>query len=377
MRSPEPIEPVKRSKDDSEQLVRRQDSSRWQDTAREVWEHLDSLKKLDNKPSAKQLEDQLSELIEKFNNPPPATHQGESSTWSPKQFEQIEPLSDEPPRPRFKRDIQPLDKQPLDKQASDKQATDKKAPEKLPTVFTTKYDAKEAAAAIEKLGDPEYADREAATKLLKSMGPEALAQLKKARDTNGNPETRNRATECINYIDFNQRKETQEQLIANAPKVLSDYAKILEVAAGAKMDYDYRREPYLSFGNPKGVISPEEQKNFDELIKKLDMIDFQSDAFKNSSLEGVQKYWLERFANEGRLYYAEALSRSDKPEDKAKAVKLLVEQMDRGKDVDYLDVPETLLRLDADKDPVLMKRFNDHGITDEKMERARKNQQNK
>jgi hypothetical protein len=262
-------------------------------------------------------------------------------------------------------------------------------PDKPTSVFTEPFDKIKAASAIRKLGDDDYDTREKAQNDLQKMGPKAIPQLREALESK-DPEVKRRAQESIEFIEENAAREAHEevrrQYLEKANKLLPDYAKLL-APAGARMDND-SRGTNLELGKPKAAVTKEQQRTFDQLLKTLDEAGVGSEAFKDIHNELSRKFhtgeasdeekkqyyqldWLKRATEEGRLYYATALSVSEKPEDKAKAVGLLLEHLTRCKR-GWPSEPETTIFLQAggDKDPAALKRYKELGGTDSDIEKA-------
>jgi len=281
--------------------------------------------------------------------------------------------------------------------AGDKSA-DKSASSTPSTISTEKYDKDRAAAAIKDLASGKYQIREEASQLLNKMGPQVIPQLKEALKS-GDPEVRRRAEASIDFIERHATEAARESYLKKAKELVPDYAKLL-VPAGASMNDQLMKVsdangdisiigPALVIGPPKGGVSKEMQKNFDELLKKLDGAGVDSEAFKkaygelstvvhNSTAteeqkkQYVQLTWLRRASEEGRQYYAAALSVSDQPEDRAKAVSLLNDHLNKNKGFKPNDnFALTFVRAGADKDPTALKRFKEHGGSDELLEAAR------
>lgn len=281
----------------------------------------------------------------------------------------------------------------------DGKSTEKDTSGKPPTFFTEKWDKEKASSAIKDLASPEYQTREQASLLLQKMGPQVIPQLQEALKS-PDKEVQRRAEDAIAFIKEKAAQESRQKFLTQAKEIVPEYGKLLS-SAGASMSDQIMKiadgsgeisliGPSLIVGPPKGGVSKDMQTAFDRLMKKIDKCGVDSEAFKKvygdldkavrantasdeEHKQYIQLTWLKRASVEGRQYYASALSVSDQPKDRAKAIELLKDHLDRNKALKPdEDFTLTFVRAGADKDPNALKRFKEHGGTDELLEAARK-----
>jgi hypothetical protein len=287
--------------------------------------------------------------------------------------------------------------------SSDDKPVDKQAPDKPTVVLTKKFNKENAATAIEKLGAPEYRDREKALDLLKNMGPHVLPLLQEALVNHNNPEVRVRAKRCIAIV----RNEARREFVDTAKDLLPEYAKLLDQAGLVMLFYlghdsdtvplrpSRILPPGIGSERPASPVSKEMQMKFDELIKKLDELSPDDKTFKGC-FKNLEDFVLHGAANidkeieylalahlygaylGARRYYATSLSKSNLPEDRSKAVNLLREYLRRDTelklgDSSYLDAEflKTFVRCSADLDPATLALFKARGGTEKMLQKGR------